>query len=194
LSASDDEIAARIQKGDATAFDEFFDRFAGRLLGYIGGLVGDAGTAEDLLQETMLRVYRNIGRYEARGVFGAWVFRIASKLAFTELRRRRFRAAPLAEPVLDVPDPIHTDPAEIRVVRERERAIEAALASLPDDQRAVVLLRVRDGMSLEEIARTMCVPVGTVKSRLHHAIRRLRMLLVPDGTTTRKEETHEEMR
>jgi RNA polymerase sigma-70 factor (ECF subfamily) len=80
------------------------------------------------------------------------------------------------------------------VVRERERAIEAALASLPDDQRAVVLLRVRDGMSLEEIARTMCVPVGTVKSRLHHAIRRLRMLLVPDGTTTRKEETHEEMR
>jgi DNA-directed RNA polymerase specialized sigma24 family protein len=55
-------------------------------------------------------------------VFGAWVFRIASNLAFTELRRRRFRAAPLAEPVLDVPDPNHTDHAEIRVVRERDRA------------------------------------------------------------------------
>ncbi len=190
-----EEIARRIRRGDRAAFDELFDRCAGRLLGFLMGMVGDRATAEDLVQETMLRVYRHIGRYRERGSFRAWIFRIAGNLALTELRRRRYRAAqPLDAAILEIPDERAADPEEARAAAEREWALHAALSALADGQRAVILLRVREGMPIHEIARTLCVPEGTVKSRIHLAVRKLQELVSRRERREEDEERHEALR
>ena len=137
-------------------------------------MVGERALAEDLVQETVLRVYRGIGRYQEQGTFRAWIFRIGTNVALTELRRRRVATEPLDARILELPDPAHSD-LEARIeAGEREDLVRAGLESLPEEQRAVLLLRVRDGMEAREIARTLCIPEGTVKSRIHHAVRKLK--------------------
>ena len=187
MEARDDDLARRIRRGDRNAFDAFFDGYSGPLLGYLAGMVSDRALAEDLLQETMLRVYRRIDRYQERGAFRSWVFRIATNLALTELRRRRLAATEaLDERVLELPSPGVSDPGELFETGERERLVEAGLAILADEQRSVILLRVRHGMEVQEIAHTLCVPEGTVKSRIHHAVRKLREFVEQrDGRTIR---------
>lgn len=169
------EIARRLLHGEPGAFQEFFDRFAGPLLSYLDGMVRDRSAAEDLLQETMLRVHQRIDRYREQGAFRAWVFRIATNLALTELRRRRIAAVvPLEEQSLERAVPADPEPGE-RAERDRqERSIAAGLRTLSDDHRAVILLRVRGGMGIREIAQALRVPEGTVKSRIHYAVRKLR--------------------
>jgi RNA polymerase sigma-70 factor (ECF subfamily) len=172
---SDEVLADRIRRGDAAAFDLFFERYAARLVAYLEGMVGERAAAEDLLQETMLRVFRHIHRYEERGRFRAWVFRTATNAALSELRRRRYAAgAALEGAALEVAEARAGDPAENHAKERRRRATLAALARLGEDQRSVVLLRMREELSVREIAATLGIPEGTVKSRMHHAIRRMR--------------------
>ena len=171
----DEDVARRIRRGDRDAFDLFFDRFGGPLLGYLTGMAGEPALAEDLLQETLLRVYRNIGRYRERGLFRAWVFRIATNLALSHLRRRRLvPLAPLDERALQIPDRSRPAPHEALESEERARWIDEGIETLPADQRTVFLLRVRHDLVVREIAAILCVPEGTVKSRFHHAVRKLR--------------------
>ena len=172
---SDDDLAERIRARDPRAFDAFFARFGASLLHYLLGMVGDRMQAEDLVQETVLRVHRGITRYEERGTFRAWVYRIATNLALTELRRRQY-AAPrhLDGEALELADPSHAEAGAALEAEQQERVLQAGLAKLPAEQRTVLLLRIREEMGLSEIARTLKIPEGTVKSRIHHAVRKLR--------------------
>lgn len=137
-------------------------------------MVGERSRAEDLFQETVLRVYRGIGGYRERGAFRSWVFRIGTNVALTDLRRRRVATEPLDARILELPDPAPADPQERLEAEERDDLIQTGLEALPEEQRAALLLRVRDGMEIRDIARTLCVPEGTVKSRIHYAVRRLK--------------------
>lgn len=183
---SDEEIARSIREGRSGAFEEFFDALAAPLLAYLVGMVGSHALAEDLLQETVLRVYRNIDRYQERGSFRSWVFRIATNLALTHLRRTRFTETWSDAELERVVDPGSRDVQAELEQRERIEMVARGLATLRPEQRAVLLLRVRDNRSIAEIARTLCIPEGTVKSRLHHAVGRLR-LFVDGPAATRKE-------
>ena len=175
MKSRDPAIAEGIRRGDPGAFDAFFDLYSGPILAYLRGMVGDASLADDLLQETLLRVYRNIDRYEERGAFRAWVFRIATNLAVGEIRRRRYGSTDaLDERALEIPERDDLDPHQRLEDEERRRLVEAGLATLAEEHRAVILLRVREGMGVAEIARTLCVPEGTIKSRLHYAVHKLR--------------------
>ena len=175
---SDEEIAGRLRRADPGAFDAFFDAYAGPLLGFLTRMLEDRAAAEDALQETMLRVYRRIGDYREKGAFRAWVYRIATNLALTELRRRRWTAPGTADAGCgDPPDPASYDALEGLLGSEQDRLIRAGFMELPDGQRAVLLLRIRDRMSLKEIAQALCLPEGTVKSRIHHAVRSLRQFV-----------------
>lgn len=177
MSEQDERIARRIRRGEVMAFDAFFERFGGPLLGYLTGMVGGRETAEDLLQETVIRIHRNIDRYREQGAFRAWVYRIATNAALSELRRARYGAECPEEAAAYVADPASVDALEALEAREREEAVAKAMDQLPDDYRAVLLLRVREEMGIDEIARVLCVPEGTVKSRIHYGVRKLRAIL-----------------
>jgi RNA polymerase sigma-70 factor (ECF subfamily) len=135
------------------------------VLAYLRRL-GGVSAAEDLLHETFVQAMRRMDRFEQAQSPRAWLFGIARHVGLTERRRRR-PAAPLVE------EPAAPAAGEDERVEPMRRAID----ELPEPQREALELRVRSGLSYEEIAVVLAIPVGTVRSRLHHAVRRLREAL-----------------
>jgi len=178
---SDDELIAQYQLGRAGAFDRLLERHQGPLLGYLVRMTGNRETAEDLFQETFLRVLRALPRYEGRGRWKAWLYRTAGNLCIDHFRRSGRRPS--------VPLDGHPDgegrlsdvladgsPAPDRVAGEARflAALESAMAGLPEKQREVYLLRTVSGLSFREIAEALDCPLGTALGRMHDALARLR--------------------
>lgn len=176
-------LLLRAREGDPQALADLVDSYAPRVFGLLFRLTGSRDTAEDLTQETFLRLVRTIGEYEHSGKFEAWLFRIAGNLARDRGRqhRRRGAAVPLDVPpgpggpaAVERPDDASPDPAvELADSEERDR-LGRCLDSLPDLDREILLLRHFSDLSFREIAALLHVPIGTALARAHRAIGRLR--------------------
>ncbi|HUU53812.1 MAG TPA: RNA polymerase sigma factor [Armatimonadota bacterium] len=173
------DLIRRIQHGDEAALAELMAEHSGLLRVHLVRYVGPAD-AEDMLQEVWLRVWERAGQWEGRGRPLAWLLAIATNLALNHLRSRR-NVVPLeALPGDEVPDvatlgcdAVVPGPEEQVLWRERLGRVREAMAQLPPDkQEALRLVRVQ-GYRLEEAARLLGIPLGTLKSRLHHAHRLL---------------------
>ncbi|MFC1543860.1 RNA polymerase sigma factor [Gemmatimonadota bacterium] len=170
---SDEELLSNSLEGNRVAFDLLIDRYYDRLYGYLLRFLKDPEMAEDLLQETFLRVWRKRGDFKHIASFSTWIYTIAGNLARSEWRRRkRWRMLRLGpgetedDPDIELPDP----KAQTDTKVENELAVRAlaeAVQKLPERYRQVVILRDMQGMTYEEIAGIVRVPVGTVKSRLN---------------------------
>jgi RNA polymerase sigma-70 factor (ECF subfamily) len=134
------------------------------LMAYLRRGFGDVQAAEDLLQETFVQAARRMERLSQAASPRAWLFAVARNLAVTARRRRR-----VVQPL-----PAELPGAEVAEDRRME-AVREAMGTLPSALRETLELRLRDGLSYEELADVLDVPVGTIRSRLHHALRRLRM-------------------
>jgi RNA polymerase sigma-70 factor (ECF subfamily) len=178
----DEQLMQRIARNDTRAFDHLFQRHGRSVFSFALRMVGDASTAEDLTQECFLRVWRARDRYQPAAAFRTWLFTIARRLALDELKRREAHPTLLATEMagddstgalesLAAAEP--ASPHEIVMARDLARALDRALRALPDELREAAILRDVEGMSYEEIATVLGCPVGTVKSRLHAARRRL---------------------
>jgi RNA polymerase sigma-70 factor (ECF subfamily) len=187
---TDEQLMRRFQRGEARAFETLMRRHRTPIHAFLCRLLGDRARAEDLLQETFLRVVKGVAGWEPRAAVRTWLFTIARNLAADEARRRVFRdadsldaaresEAPRGERVADggrAPD----DAAGDALVRPR---LEAALAALPAEQREVFLLREHAGLSFPEIAEATGANENTVKSRLRYALVALRDRLAAQGVT-----------
>ena len=166
-------LILRCQTGDGAAFAEIVGRYGGRLEGYLRKLLGDTAATADALQDVWLAVWRGLPRLADRGAFEAWAFRIARDRAFRELRRRGLPTVPADDALADDrPDPLPADDAA---------AVRAALDRLSPHHRDILMLRYVEGLSYEQVAAVVGVPVGTVRSRLHHAKRLARDIHQPEG-------------
>jgi RNA polymerase sigma-70 factor (ECF subfamily) len=167
----DDDVRLMLafQAGDDAAFDALFARWAGRVLRFVERMVGEASVAEDLVQETFVRVWRARGRYRAEARFSTWLFTIAGNAARNE-RRRPFRRAP-HEPEGDASALAADDPpADAQLAARREaKALEAALAALPPRQREALWLRAVEGLSYAEVAAALGASEMSVKALIHRA-------------------------
>lgn len=191
------ELVRRCQSGERAAFEELVVLYQQRLLAYLNRLVGPE-MAEDLLQETFLRVWRALPAFRGESSFDTWIFRVATNLARDFARRRKVRPEILVPPLaagdeadgsatnLDglALEAIGTDERDIRhlpeeAIRQRElrESLEKALAELSQVHRATILLHDLFGFRYEEIAEIMRCPVGTVKSRLFYARASIRRML-----------------
>lgn len=185
---TDEQLAFRLQSGDRGALEGLVERHYDPLLGYLYRMVGgDRALAEDLAQETFLRALRSIGQYRRDLRFKPWLYAIATNLArnhYTRADTRYTRSeADHAPETRDGTGEIErmeadTDLPDARLVALDEvRQVLAALAALPDHQREVVALYYYQSLSLQEIADTLHIPLGTVKSRLSLGVRRLREMM-----------------
>ena len=147
----------------ATGLAELYQDVGPGLLAYLRRRLGDRHVAEDVLQETFCQAARRLERLAEAASPRAWLFTIARNLAAT-MRRRR---GPAVE--LTVEPPAVEPTADARL-----DALRAAIAELPEAMRETLELRLRDELSYEEIAAVLGLPIGTVRSRLHHAVQRLR--------------------
>lgn len=168
--------------GDREAFTELVRRYERPLYAFALRLGGDRTAAEDLFQETWLRVFRGRGTYHAGRRVSPWLHGIMLN-AWRDTRPRGSEEPLSPEGAEGSPvsawgaqDPARS-PDEALLAREQEQQVLGALAHLPEEQRVVVLLRHYQGLRLAEIAQVLGCPVGTVKSRLHGALKTLAPLL-----------------
>ena len=181
---SDEALYARLLAGDEPALESLLHRYHAPLLRFLYRHTGDPHRAEDLVQETFARVVTYQGEPPRR--FRAWAFTIAANLARDHLRsayQRREQPDPLQ--LGDEASPLLTDAGpgadELALRSSDRREVVAALQALSASHREVVVLRFYHDMSLEEIAAVTGAPLGTVKSRLFHALKHLKATLDPEG-------------
>ena len=177
----DEELIRRFQQGDQEAFDLIVARFKGPLFGFLCRMIGDPAFAEDLLQETFLRLWTNKHSYREIAKFSTWLYTVAGNLAKTELRKQKLRRwIPIGgsdeEHQLEIPDQAPT-PDRSYEQRTIERRVNEEIAKLPLVFREVVVLRDIQELSYEEIGSILGVPIGTVKSRVNRGRRRLQKKL-----------------
>ena len=177
---TDEELMLAYAAGDATAFQVLYSRHRGPLFRHLQRQLRDQGLAEEFFQDTWQRVITARERYRPDAKFATWLYQIAHNRVTDHWRAKQHRpstpedAAELAE---RVPDP-ETPERTLSAFEERRR-LQLALAELPDDQREVVLLRLEQELSLEEIGEITGVGRETVKSRLRYAMDKLRARLRP---------------
>lgn len=171
-----DDLVTGLKAGDPAAFENLVRGFGDRLYRFVRRLVGERW-ADDLTQETFVRVYRTIGSYRPTGRFEAWMYTVANHACIDFLRRRRPEAA-LTEDELDASSP---SPLERIEEDERRRALLKAVERLPVDQKQVFLLREEAGMSFREIADVLGCPLNTALGRMHYAMEHLRKALKAYG-------------
>jgi len=172
LEAGDDaELVAAAQRGDQEAFTGIVRRYQRAIYGIAYGLTRNASDADDLAQETFLRAYQAIGRFRVGEPLRPWLSRITVNLAYSLFRSRKRRPETPLEPLVEAGKQWagKDDPAQNAVDAERVDHLQAAFDELSEDHRAIMVLRIVDGLSYDEIARTLEVPVGTVMSRLSRA-------------------------
>ena len=169
---TDRVLLLRCQLGDPAAFADLVGRHQARLAGYLRALLGNDAAAADALQDVWLLIWRGLPGLTDPDAFVAWAFTIARGRAFRELRRRGVPTVPADDslPAGGPPEFTAEDAAEVR----------AAVGRLPPAHRDVLLLRYVEGLSYEQIAGVVGVPVGTVRSRLFHAKRLMRDILQPE--------------
>lgn len=178
-----EEILQRARQHDADALEAIFLRYSARVYGLMYRLTGSRDDADELLQETFLRVVRTISRYEHDGRFDAWLFRIAANLARDRGRRQRRRATsvPLDADLganEDGPEDralADENPPDLSMLRvESGERLAGAMQALTDAEREVIVLRHYSDLPFREIAELLRIPLGTALARAHRALLRLR--------------------
>ncbi|MEY4166359.1 MAG: hypothetical protein RIR52_183 [Acidobacteriota bacterium] len=180
----DHSLLAATRSGDEVAFQEIVRRYRNPITNYVYRMIDDYDRAVDIAQETFVRVYMNVDRYQATFSFSTYIYRIAHNLAITELRqRKRRRLIPLPtffsdkeseEVEVDLPDEANFPADEALIADERRRAVTTAIASLPEKYRAPLVLCDLEEKTYEEISAVLDLPTGTVKSRINRARNLLR--------------------
>ena len=188
MARSDVQLMLDVKAGDDSSFDFLLQKYRSPLVNFLYRMVRDRATAEDLAQDVFLRVYRARKEYIPRAKFTTWLFRIATNLALNSVRDNRHEkmAVSLDAPAGDEEDSAPRDlPArEMRIdqrLLERDRIafIQRAIASLPEKQRAAVLLHKYEEMDYAEIAKILDCTEAALKSLLFRAYENLRVQLTP---------------
>jgi RNA polymerase sigma-70 factor (ECF subfamily) len=163
------------QRGDRNAFGELVRRYHPGVVLVVYRLCGDAGLAEDMAQETFLRAWLNLTTFHPQSPLRNWLYRIAVNGALDVLRRKPEETLENEETLM-LPDQAAC-PETALIEKEKVAQLQQAMHSLPEAARSVLILREYGGLSYQEIASVLDVPVGTVMSRLNYARNRLRELL-----------------
>ncbi len=181
------------KEGDQTAFNLLVWRWEKPLFNFTYKYVGDAHLAQDLVQETFVRVLRSIHGYEHRGAFSTWLYRIAVNLCRDHFRKKRIPMVSLHDYYTTssgdrvyVKDRLVAEGArsdEAMAAAHREELVRRLIAGLPEEQRIVILMKEYQALTFREIAEVLDVPEGTVKARLYRGLRTMREQLERDGIT-----------
>ncbi|MGA2510234.1 MAG: sigma-70 family RNA polymerase sigma factor [Candidatus Acidiferrales bacterium] len=187
MARSDVQLMLDVKAGDEASFDFLLQKYRSPLVNFLHRMVRDTATAEDLAQEVFLRVYRARKQYTPSAKFTTWLFRIATNVALNSVRDNRYQKMQIS---IDAPvDEESQAPMELparekridqhMIERDRTEIIRRAIWSLPEKQRAAVLLHKYEEMDYAEIARILDCSEGALKSLLFRAYETLRVQLAP---------------
>ncbi len=165
-AARERELIRRAKDGNREAFGLLIRRYQRRIFALGLRFFGNADDAEDLVQDTFLRAWRNVHRFDEERPLAPWLFRIATNRALTEIETRKRRGGEELDERIAWEGPGADEELERKRLREN---VDRAIGELPEDQRMILLLRTTEGMSYREISEALDIPMGTVMSRLARA-------------------------
>ncbi|HWA40393.1 MAG TPA: sigma-70 family RNA polymerase sigma factor [Gemmatimonadales bacterium] len=187
-TASDQDVVLAARRGSDAAYRELVRRYERPVFSLIYRMVRDRELAEDLTQETFIKALNALASYRPEFKFSSWIFKIANNAAIDQLRRRSVDTLSLdGSPSAETPDAIEAtalqvgskgeSPLDEMEAREIGKAIEVAIGKLRPEYRSCILMRHVEGLAYEEIAATLDLPLGTVKTYIHRARNELRQYL-----------------
>jgi RNA polymerase sigma-70 factor (ECF subfamily) len=176
---SDEALIERALGNDLAAFEALVSRYQGKIVGYAARMLNDHDEAEDVAQEAFIKAYRSLEGFRGQSSFSTWLYRIVTNLCIDRARmkkRRPQQAYSLDEPFdadddkggRDLPD-LTTEPSKGVEREELRRQVRETVAKMPEKMRSVLIMCDIQGMAYEDIAASLKIPIGTVKSRLFHA-------------------------
>ena len=175
---ADEVLMEELKAGNLQAFELIIYRYEKSLLNYLYRWIGNFHQAEELCQEVFLRVYKSAFKFNSEQKFSSWLYRIANNLCIDEYRKNKNVKKVDIEDV-DIPS---SDNTEEKVEKEElEDRVKKAVMSLPQDHRAVLILKHYQGLSYNEISDILGCPLGTVKSRMHYGLIELKKALDKDN-------------
>jgi RNA polymerase sigma-70 factor (ECF subfamily) len=190
MEMSDSVAVAQARAGDSGAFRVLVERHSRNLFRLAYRMTGHQEDAEDVVQETFLRAYRQLGKFDERASFGTWLYRIAANCSLDSIRARK-RRSERQEPVEEgAPDPVEAlpDPApppdRLALSSEVERRVAGALDELSEMERTAFVLRHYEGMCIDDISRTLGVQPNAAKHSIFRAVQKLRRALEPLVSST----------
>ena len=171
---TDEQLIALFQKGDEKAYVELVNRYRDRLMNFVFQYLGDMELAEDIVQDTMLKLYQKKHYYKQIAKFSTWIYTIAKNLAFTELRRKKIRKTTVLSQMTSDEKDYELPSGQPETGQEIQsefalKLIRAAIQGLPNRFKTIIILRDIEELSYEEISSILDVPLGTVKSRINRA-------------------------
>jgi RNA polymerase sigma-70 factor (ECF subfamily) len=182
---TDEELVTAFRGGDIAAFDTLVQRWERKIQGAVYRIMGSGEEARDLTQETFLRAYRGLPSFKSEARFSSWLYQIALNLCRDRLRQRRGKT------LMSIDDLDATTAARIErggpsaqdlvEARDLARLVASAMSELPEEQREVIVLKEYQGLTFQEIADTLEVPVSTVKTRLYRGLVQMRERLERRG-------------
>ncbi len=185
MTPSDEELVASFQAGDVSAFDELVIRWDRKIQGAIYRILGSEDEARDLCQEAFLKAYKALPGFKGEARFSSWLYQIALNLCRDRMRRRKGKV------FVSIDDPQTSEPVQrpargpsaLQLVEAADlsRTVAAAVASLPDEQRQIIVLKEYEDMTFLEISEILGVPLSTVKTRLYRGLVHLRERLEREG-------------
>ena len=184
MEANDAAVVAQVLAGEGDAYRVLVERHSRSVFRLAFLMTGNEQDAEDVVQETFLRAYKQLARYESRASFGTWLYRIAANYSLDLIRARKTRAAVKVEDEDGVDrrlDVATTDAGPDRLLFSRDIAqrIEAALETLSQQERTAFILRHYEGQSIEEIGGTLGLGTNATKHSIFRAVQKLRRILEP---------------
>jgi RNA polymerase sigma-70 factor (ECF subfamily) len=172
----DAELVRLCQDGDMAAFEQLFHRHQERVHSVASRMMNNPEDALDMTQEIFLRAYQKIGKFRFTSAFSTWLYRLATNLCIDELRKRKrtSNTAPLEEAISEADG---NSPEEDAILSDRQSQVWKAIDSLKEKERAIIVLRDIEGLSYKEISQVLGYSLGRVKSRIHEARQKLKVIL-----------------
>jgi RNA polymerase sigma-70 factor, ECF subfamily len=187
LHVTDSDLIQAYKSGNQNALGELLGRYQSMLFGYLLKMTRNKADAEDLFQETCLKVIKGMNNYQEQQYFKSYLFKVAVNLCIDSSRRRKTRKSTVVEdnPDMTIEQTAGTDaswlPDSILEKEQIQEVLTQAVDRLPDSQREVVLLRLETGMTFQQIADLRGEPIGTILPRMHRATKAIRSFFVESG-------------
>jgi RNA polymerase sigma-70 factor (ECF subfamily) len=180
MEATDNDVVERVRRGDEDAFRILVERHSRGIYRAAYRITGNAADADDVVQETFLRAYRAIGRFDARASFPTWLHRIAINCSLDLIDSRKRRDGRIdADEDLSALRSTHASPDRIVHGLEMQRAVASAMERLTGNERTAFVLRHFEGMPLEEIGQVLGTQLNATKNTVFRAVKKLRQQLQP---------------
>jgi len=170
----------QVLEGNKQAYGHIINKYKNPLYATILRMTKNPQDAEDLVQEAFIKVYHQLGKYDNKGSFASWIYRVAVNHCMDEFRKKRYKTQQLEINEEKAVNPNH--PEIIFLKKEKHRQVERLVASLPEDERLVILLRYANELSYTEISELTGFPLSSVRNKLHRAKKKMREKVILEGS------------